>query len=395
MDIKFLPIEPPRPPNHHQEVFARRKQQFTKTLAQPQKKGLFRKESTQLPVNADEPPHLQLDARLPDPAILTCNEPLPLRILLHKLNESSATIHLSTLQIELISYTNIRAHDLSRTESNSFVVTSQANMAMRFGNPDDPKHKEYEIPSQTWDSVPLPSSTAPSFDTCNISQTYELEVRVGLKHSGDSEKDVRPELLVLPLRLPVKVYSGIKPPPALLRAIATPHTQPFIAESAQSAKISHSPSSPSTPSYVQHPPQAGIFNPLPNPHPGEEEAPPSYEDAMADEVGPVDGPRRDFNIPAESERRPSTGYNDERKGAGVARHPSERLFPQNGIPSHSRASSYGTSSFGDRRVSSSPIVTTPSSEPSPGLPLRPGQTVKEFSATPTKSPNDLAHDGKA
>ena len=46
---------------------------------------------------------------------------------------------------------------------------------------------------------------------------------------------------------------------------------------------------------------------------GGDEAPPSYEDAMADEIGPVDGPRRDYSQ--------NVGVEDRKDGD------SGRLFP--------------------------------------------------------------------
>lgn len=52
-----------------------------------------------------------------------------------------------------------------------------------------------------------------------------------------------------------------------------------------------------------------------------DEAPPSYEDAMAEDIPPFDGPRRDYNPP------PSSPVVPHEKGSGVSRRVSERLFP--------------------------------------------------------------------
>ena len=216
VDIKFLPIEAPRPVDRHEETFARRKQQFQRYPVAPVKKGLFKKSSG--PDEEQEPPAFQVDARLPNPAILTCNETMPLRVLVSRLNDSDASVYLSMFQIELFGYTNVRAHDLKRTETGSWVLTSLANMNMPLlNNATDKAQREWKLPAKLWD-FPLPNTVAPSFDTCNISRRYELEVRVGLAHGVAS--GVRPELIVLPLRLPVQVWSGIAPPPQLLRAMS-------------------------------------------------------------------------------------------------------------------------------------------------------------------------------
>ncbi|KAJ9616359.1 hypothetical protein H2200_000077 [Cladophialophora chaetospira] len=349
-DIKFLPIEPPRPPQRHEETFARRKRQFQKYPAEPQKKNVFgRKSSTPLSAE-DEPPAFQVDARLPSPAIITCNEPLPLRILVQKLNDSAATAYLKMLQIELIGYTQVRAHDLDRTEILTWVLMSQANMNMPLGNPTDRVSKEWKLPSRLWDDLPIPNTVCPSFDTCNISRRYELEVRVGLAHAMAS--GVRPELVVLPLRLPVLVYSGIAPPPKLLAAMANrPPPQPV-------PMTSYAPARPTAPNGLSSPSDTTLVTPLETPttplseinsYPAQigayhqdddpdvpDVAPPSYEDAMAEDIAPVDGPRRDYQVPTEAEtQRPA--FNPDSKAGGLGRRVSERLFSSSG-PSTPRMS---------------------------------------------------------
>lgn len=129
-----------------------------------------------------EPPRVSVDARLPNPSILTCNEPVPLRLMAKKLTDSSETIFLQMLQIELISYTKILAHDLTRQETGSWVVMSRSNMGLALGQPGDAVGTEWAIDSKLWGTLPLPNSVAPSFETCNIERSYELEVRVGLTH---------------------------------------------------------------------------------------------------------------------------------------------------------------------------------------------------------------------
>ena len=357
VDIKFLPIEPPRPPDRREETFARRKQQFAKSFILPQKKSLFRKSPLPDAAASEEPPSFQVDARLPNPPIITCNEPLPLRILVQKLSESSTIVYLGMLQIELIGYTHVRAHDLTRTESNSWVLMSQSNMNMPLGNAADPAFKEWKVPSTLWESIPLPNTVAPSFDTCNISRTYEIEVRVGLAHGEVGA--IKPELIVLPLRLPVKVYSGIEPPPALLRAISTSLQPGYTNGTPQTPQQENpsphtphhpvtpmTPSTPTTPSYTQSPAQQGSYGQFPLPALNDE-APPSYEDAMAEDIAPVDGPRRDYSTPVTPSRR-YTAFAEDSKG--VHRRPSERLFASNDLHRPSRAYSLGRST--------SPVTST-------------------------------------
>lgn len=369
-NFKFLPLEPPRPPDNAQEVFARRKQQFSQTTPAPAKTGLFRRATVPDPSTTD-PPLLQVEARLPVNTIITCNEPLPLRVLVQKLNPTPALVYLSTLQIELIARTHVRAHGLKRVETSSLILTSKSNMTVRIGSSNDEAHVMWVVPSWLWDNIPLPDSVPPSFDTCNISRTYELDLTIGLTHGGESGPP-RPQLMTLPLRMPVKVYSGIKPPPALLRAIATSHPRPPVPLDASPRpppmgshpSFAHTPSSPSTPSYEQHSPQTGTLA-SPQQTISGDDAPPSYEDAMADEIAPVDGPRRDYNIPSQPEQRQNS-LNDESKGSGLSRRPSERLFAQNNVQSPNRSLSADQTSFdGSGQVPISPVL--PAVDESPPL----------------------------
>lgn len=327
-------------------------------------------------MSTTDPPLLQVEARLPVNTIITCNEPLPLRILVQKLNETPATVYLSTLQIELIARTHVRAHGLQRLDTSSWMLTSKSNMAVRIGGSKGEANVVWVVPPWLWENILLPETLPPSFDTCNISRTYELDLTIGLTYGGESGPP-NPHLMTLPLRMPVKVYSGIKPPPALLRAIATSHQRPHVPmnsspkppSTGSHPSFAHIPSSPSTPSYEQHSPRVGTFAPPQQPFPNDD-APPSYEDAMADEIGPVDGPRRDYNVPILPERRQSS-LNDESKGSGLSRKPSERLFAQNDVQSPSSSSSADQSCVGGSGQGPvSPIIgalveTTPPSSAGP------------------------------
>lgn len=94
--------------------------------------------------------------------------------------------------------------------------------------------------------------------------------------------------------MPVKVYSGIAPPQALLDAIAAAALQP-------------SPSKPKPrPTWPggdggdrpPMPPRPETGGPVPANSSAEyDDAPPSYEDTMAENLSPVDGPRREYHPP--------------------------------------------------------------------------------------------------
>lgn len=188
-NLTFLPIEPPRAGNPKEEAYARRQHQFA---SGPTPKKLFHKSSkSSLKDQPGSSLRVAADLRLPNPSILTCNEPIPMRVLVSKLSESYETVFLQMLQVELISYTHIQAHDLKRTENGSWVLMSSSNMGIPLGRGGDPAGTEWTIDPKFWSRLPLPPSVAPSFQTCNISRSYELEVRVGLAHGTVGKLKVR------------------------------------------------------------------------------------------------------------------------------------------------------------------------------------------------------------
>lgn len=116
--------------------------------------------------------------------------------------------------------------------------------------------------------------------------------------------------------MPVEVYSGIAPPKALLAAMADkppvkrPVPAPISRPSFPQSSSSQAPATQRPSSGQYAPPTADL----------PDDAPPSYEDAIADDLAPVDGPRRDYH-----HENPPAPVGANKKTAG-----NERLFPDSG-----------------------------------------------------------------
>ncbi|KAK5085101.1 hypothetical protein LTR70_008673 [Exophiala xenobiotica] len=342
--LTFLPIEQPRPSDGDGETYGRRKHQFQRVDSgiTIKSKTLFRKDSNS-PAE-EEPLAFQVDARLPNPAIITCREPIPLRILLERLNSSTSSIYLSMLQLELIGHTEIRAHDLHRKESGTWLLVSQANMAVPLEQPSS-KTNSWTIPSSFWDNIPLPTTVAPSFRTCNMSRKYELEVRVGLTHG--MADGIRPEIIVSPIRLDVEVWSGIRPPSQLLDAIAQAqpdHGQQLHrvtglngTQHPDSKQGGHSnngsPQQDAPPVFASQSGSSGqayaghVGRPSSMGNTGDD-LPPSYEDAIASDLAPADGPRPSGYRADGTSVQQAPAFNPDSKSS-LGRRVSERLFASN------------------------------------------------------------------
>ena len=138
-----------------------------------------RKES--LTAAPEDAPLISTEVRLPEPAILTCGQPIPLRMLVTTLNALEDHLSIQSLQLDIVGSTHVRAHDVHRTETNGTVLISQSNMAVPLRFP--LASKESFIDPKLWSSQIIPNTLPPSFETCNIRRSYEVVARVGISYT--------------------------------------------------------------------------------------------------------------------------------------------------------------------------------------------------------------------
>ncbi|KAK4104477.1 hypothetical protein N658DRAFT_179116 [Parathielavia hyrcaniae] len=365
MGLKFLPIEPPRPPKTNQEAYARRP--FTFQPRSPRPGPYPKKRSSFLgryfassapgdgnggpnlappangwpngppsPTAAEIPPSIEMSARVPHPAILTCNRPIPLRLLAKKVVAAPAPVYLIAMQIDLVAKTTVRCHNLVNTEMNRWVVMSRQGLSVLVSRPEDPVGTEIVVPDAMWSHIHLPNTVMPSFITCNLSREYHLEIKLGLawgnpsargapgpsllgQRSRHNEPVELPQEMHLPLHISkIEVYSGLAPPPALVEAIRQGRAR--TSRLAKPAQPQQQQQQPVSPSQSSHPTQPPDLPPRPaqqqqqaqqqpgQDHPTYDDAPPTYEEAMAEEMtGPIIPPTtRPAYSGVTNENEPST-----------------------------------------------------------------------------------------
>ncbi|KAF4310508.1 putative arrestin domain-containing protein [Botryosphaeria dothidea] len=145
-----------------------------------------------------------VDARLPKPAIIFCNHDIPLDITIRKVNAFSGQLYLQSFQITLIGYTQIQTQAATRRKVDTWVVTSNCNLDIPIGYPEDGIGAHMALPPALWRFKAVPPSVTPSFHVCGVSRTYELEITLGLTY--ESPHSSRPGTVWLPLRQPVDMY---------------------------------------------------------------------------------------------------------------------------------------------------------------------------------------------
>jgi hypothetical protein len=322
--LKFLPIEPPRPVLTGQEGFARRPFTFRANASASgsgdkkkmkfwnKKEAEAKAESTTEDPEVAPAPGVELSARLPHPPILTCLQPVPLRLISKKLTNNPDDVYLISFQMELIGSTEIRCHNLFNKKVNRWVIASDTNLAIPITSAGDEVGKELLVPDDVWKNIQLPNTIAPSFDSCNISRKYELEIKLGVSWGKPAakggmfskESGLQAQTIYLPLHFQrVEVYSGITPPPELLEAAR--NTQPGRATFSTAPRLPPRRTGSGSNSFQQQAPQpqAQAVQPTPTHDPlyppqlapgqaapAYDDAPPSYDEAVAENLaGPFDG----------------------------------------------------------------------------------------------------------
>ncbi|KAI5284271.1 hypothetical protein KEM52_002981 [Ascosphaera acerosa] len=181
--ITLIPNENPRPEPSGDETYARRQYAFGTSVNRSRSLAarLTRKGEPVVdsPGGSGDQPSFCVDARVPAPALLTCNRPVPLRVVLKKLNDSAAPLYLTSLDVELIGHTDMRARTMRRVDAATWSVVSHPQLSVCVADGNVTAGTEWELDPSYWNHAPVPDVVAPSFVVCNIARTYELQVRLG------------------------------------------------------------------------------------------------------------------------------------------------------------------------------------------------------------------------
>lgn len=134
-------------------------------------------------------------------------------------------------------------------------------------------------------------------------QRYVIKYGAGIVKLSQGPRltpEIQDQTFSFPLRHQIQVFSGITPPPGL---IARMNTDPSSNTTRPPRPVSFPPANnpnaiPPRPARPSGAAAAPATPQTTDPNlPGFEEPPPSYEDAVAADMAPVDGPRPDYRPP--------------------------------------------------------------------------------------------------
>ncbi|GAB1199000.1 hypothetical protein APSETT444_008332 [Aspergillus pseudonomiae] len=123
----------------------------------------------------------QVDVELLNGQCLLLGYPIPLRIKLTKVGDRECFVWLNDFQTMLVGSTETHASGLVEKDTQFQVIQTMSNIHHVVSHDRALNGAELFIGDSLWNKHRLPITLTPSFETCNISQTYTLEVRLGLQ----------------------------------------------------------------------------------------------------------------------------------------------------------------------------------------------------------------------
>ncbi|KNG83637.1 hypothetical protein ANOM_007200 [Aspergillus nomiae NRRL 13137] len=132
-------------------------------------------------VSTSSPLAFQVDVELLNGQCLLLGYPIPLRIKLTKVGDRECFVWLNDFQTMLVGSTETHASGLVEKDTQFQVIQTMSNIHHVVSHDRALNGAELCIGDSIWNKHRLPTTLTPSFETCNISQTYTLEVRLGLQ----------------------------------------------------------------------------------------------------------------------------------------------------------------------------------------------------------------------
>lgn len=209
----FLPIEAPRAEDNAQgEAFFVRRQH---TLALPDANNRLKVVRDLLSdAKRRKADTIAVEVRLPNPPLIIPGVPLNITVMgFLESNRNENHLVISKIVIHLLVTTKVRAGGLNRQLGNRLLCYSE-NFNVRLTPQMDASRPAATLSLLGAHPFMLATDTPPTFSTCNLARTYNLEIAVTLTQELGMQ-----ELVVL--TCPVTVLSGVQAPPPQDNAVSS------------------------------------------------------------------------------------------------------------------------------------------------------------------------------
>ncbi|KAF9884784.1 hypothetical protein FE257_001274 [Aspergillus nanangensis] len=123
----------------------------------------------------------QVDIKLASSGCIFLGRPIPLKVYITRMKGIECEVFLNDYQSMLIETTNIQALGHFETRKHCQVIQTVSNMGQSVSPRNTPIQSSLCIHDDLWKAHRLPYNLTPTFETCNISRNYKLEIRLGLQ----------------------------------------------------------------------------------------------------------------------------------------------------------------------------------------------------------------------
>jgi hypothetical protein len=133
-------------------------------------------------------PIYEIEATLLNGPFLVLGQPIPLRVEITHLPglSSNYSVSLHDFQSMLIETTEVRATGLSESKTRSWIIQTMANLRQNLvPGYDDMAEPVLRVDESVWTRHVVPTFLTPTFETCNVSRNFKLEVRLGIWFGQD------------------------------------------------------------------------------------------------------------------------------------------------------------------------------------------------------------------
>lgn len=202
----FLPIEAPRaePGNDSLDFFVKRQHTLTMADDPLKKNGLKGFFADGRKRQGDT---VAIEVRMPNPPCIVPGLPVAMDIMgFLETNINMNRLEISKVSIWLCISTKVRASGLKRVLGTRVQCYNQ-DFRTPLVAQQDPSVPAARLALLGAAPFIVATDTPPTFSTCNIARTYELEVQVTLTHTGKKQKEM------VMLTCPLTVLSGVHAPP--------------------------------------------------------------------------------------------------------------------------------------------------------------------------------------
>lgn len=116
---------------------------------------------------------------MPHPSVIIPDDDLPIRLSCIVLQGDADDLHLDFLRLQIHALLEVRTQGSTSTHTSTTLILEQTHIDTKLTFVGQPVATT-SLDDSLWRQARLPERFTPSFETCNVTQRYELHVIVGI-----------------------------------------------------------------------------------------------------------------------------------------------------------------------------------------------------------------------